>query len=167
MSSIRATLPLSVLAGTGMLSSAAFALPAADLAPTVLHQNVEQVRLVCDAFGRCVRTRPPVVRVLPGVAIGRPVYRGPVSGEPGISGRGGFGVDRRRDFEREGRGRMEGEHRDHGDQGMKRRREGDGGDRMQGDRGDRGGMGGQGQRRRLPQGGGEGGQRGGGDGGNQ
>ena len=76
-----------------MLSGAAFALPAAEIAPTVLHQDVVQVRLVCDAFGRCVRRGPPVIRVLPGVVYGRPVYGGPrvVGPEVGVRGRVGIG----------------------------------------------------------------------------
>ena len=162
MSSIRAVLALSVLTGAGTLSGAALALPVDSRAPAVLQRGIEPVRLVCDAFGRCVRTRPPVVRVLPGIGFGRPVYRGPGYVGPEIGVRGGIGVGRGGDFERRGdRGRMDGGNR--GDQGQRRKPDeanGRGKGQMQGDRRDGGG--GQGNRRRVPQGGeGDGGGRGG------
>lgn len=53
-------IPLSAFAATAMLASAASAAP---LNSTVINSaefaNVDQVRLVCNEYGRCFRTRGP------------------------------------------------------------------------------------------------------------
>jgi len=191
------TLASSVLVGAGVLSSAASALPVDSSVPTGLHRDMQEARLVCDVFGRCVRRGPPLVRVFPRVRLiprvrvlpavrFRPrigLERGP---EIGLRG-GGFGVDRRREFDRYDRGNG-GTLGDRGNQMQMRHYNGDngharmqGGDRAQGGRadqmqmrhyngdngqarmqgGDRGQGGQRAQRRLMPQGG-QGGQRGGG-----
>ena len=51
--------------------------------------NVEQVRLVCDAYGRCFRTAP---RYYGGYGYGRPRYYG--GGPRFYGGGGGYGRPR-------------------------------------------------------------------------
>lgn len=60
---------LAALGGAALSSGAASAMPIGLAINTGITSNVEQVRLVCDAYGRCFRTAPryyrhggPVVR---------------------------------------------------------------------------------------------------------
>ena len=80
MSRIKLVIALcgALVAGGAAMSSSASAAPMADpflggAAQSTTAPAIEQVRLVCDAWGRCWRTRPRYYA--PRFYYGRPMYR--------------------------------------------------------------------------------------------
>ena len=155
MTQSRFSLFFVALAGTGLLSTAASALPFLGDGQGPARPPVVQARIVCEPFGRCFRIDPygrrfpvprPVLR--PRLDLSRPGIGGPEFGRPGFPGRGPDVGDHESPAGRPGS-------RD-GDQ-MQRRPQGgggpQGGDQMQ--RRPQGGNGSQGgdQMQRRPQGG--------------
>ena len=80
---------LIALGGAALASGTASAAMPNGLAGVGGSSNVEQVRLVCDAFGRCFRTAPRFYGG--GYGYGRPRFYG---GGPRFYGGGGYGRPR-------------------------------------------------------------------------
>ncbi|HEX4766090.1 MAG TPA: hypothetical protein VH414_07410 [Lichenihabitans sp.] len=160
MTQSRFSLFVVALAGTGLLSTAASALPVLGDGQGLVRQPIEQVRIVCGPFGRCFRIdaygrRIPVPRPVlrPRLDLSRPGFGGPEIGRPGFPGRGpdGRGPDGSDRAGPAGRPGPQG-----GDQIQHRPQGGgpQGGDQMQHRPQGGGGAEGGGQMQRRPQGGG-------------
>ncbi len=137
MKYFRAALAASALTAMGAMTSGASALPLVTPYSAPLANNIENVRLVCDVYGRCFRTPPRIIRTYPGPLIGVRPFGGPeferrrfdertfrdggdrgrkMQGDRGDRGERDFGQNQRPGGNR-GEGGQQDQRRKHGGQG--------------------------------------------------